>query len=65
MERLFAHTVSKTSGTTGICLVAASNGNHMNAALFGSDPNNKVNIFTRRPEIFKEKFVTADFLDGR
>ena len=65
MERLFANTTTNRSGKTGICLVAASNGNHMNAALFGSDPNNSVNIFTRRPEIFKGKTVTADYLDGR
>ena len=65
MERLIANTTTSRSNPTGICLIAASNGNHMNAALFGSDPNNRVNILTRRPEIFKGKTVSADYLDGR
>ena len=46
-------------GKTQVCLVAGSKGTHMNAAWIGSKPNFVINIYTRRPEIFAKKQVTA------
>lgn len=62
MERLSALSTSLKTSKRGICLIAASNGNHMNAALFGSDPKNSINFFTRRPEVFKGGKITAEML---
>lgn len=42
-----------------VCLVAGSNGSHYNAAVIGSNPQFRVNLFTRRPEIFAGKTVTG------
>ena len=50
-------------GKTQVCLVAGSKGTHMNIAWIGSQPNFRVNVFTRRPEIFKGGQVTATFED--
>lgn len=49
MDRISALKTSLKDSTLGICLVAASNGNHMNIALMGSESTNRVNILTRRP----------------
>lgn len=46
-------------GKTQVCLVAGSKGTHMNIAWIGSKPQFVVNVFTRRPEIFAKKQVTA------
>jgi len=58
MERLqgLAQQLSSNSPLQ-VCLLAASNGSHYNAAVIGSNPNVKVNLLTRRPEIFSTKVV--------
>lgn len=60
MERV--NKISKvmvSSEPVQICLLAASNGSHYNAAVIGSNPNFRVNLLTRRPEIFADKQVTG------
>jgi hypothetical protein len=46
-------------GKTQVCLVAGSKGTHMNCAWIGSKSKFIVNVFTRRPQIFSKKTVTA------
>lgn len=46
-------------GKTQVCLVAGSKGTHMNCAWIGSKSKFSVNVYTRRPQIFAKKTVTA------
>ena len=60
MEKTNNHdalTMKDDNSKTKICLVTGSNGSHMNAAVFGSNPNYEINIFTRRPEIFGSEII--------
>lgn len=62
MERLDSLAVSLSASTQEpmqVCLLAGSNGSHYNAAVIGSNPQFRVNLLTRRPEIFQEKTVTG------
>jgi hypothetical protein len=60
MDRLNSLAVSLASqNPIQVCLLAGSNGSHYNAAVIGSNPKFRVNMLTRRPEIFKDKTVTG------
>jgi opine dehydrogenase len=59
MERIQNLQTNLSQGKTQVCLVAGSKGTHMNAAWIGSKSQFVINIFTRRPEIFAKKTVTA------
>lgn len=57
MERIVTLKTELLKEPTQICLLAAGNGTHYNAALIGANPKFRVNLFTRRPEIFADKKV--------
>ena len=61
MERIhhINHILNETTMKTKVCLVTGSNGTHMNAAVFGSNPKFEVKIFTRRPEIFGSEVLAV------
>lgn len=62
MERITSLATSLAAGSNEpvqICLLAGSNGSHYNAAVVGSKPKFRVNLLTRRPDIFKGKSVTG------
>lgn len=61
MERLAGLTQQLTSSITPVqvCLLAGSNGSHYNIAVIGNNPRFRVQILTRRPEIFASKSVTG------
>lgn len=63
MERLESLSKSFTTsiGKTQVCLVAGSKGTHMNIAWIGSKPQFTINVFTRRPEIFKDGQVIGTY----
>jgi NAD/NADP octopine/nopaline dehydrogenase, alpha-helical domain len=57
MDRLSALKTQLIGEPTQVCLLAASNGNHYNSAVIGSNPKFRVNLLTRRPEIFADRRV--------
>lgn len=59
MERISALKTQLIKEPTQVCLLAASNGNHYNSAVIGSNPKFRVNMLTRRPEIFEGRRVTG------
>lgn len=62
MERLRqieSQLTAQSNSQTQVCLIAGSKGNHMNVAWIGSKPQFKVNLLTRRPELFAEKRIKA------
>lgn len=63
MERLGAinNQLTSQAGKTQVCLVAGSKGTHMNVAWIGSQDKFSINVFTRRPEIFKGKQVIGTY----
>jgi hypothetical protein len=60
MERI-GNIDRKLVGRTQVCLVAGSKGTHMNCAWIGHQSKFVVNVYTRRPHIFKDKRVEASF----
>lgn len=49
-----------------MCLLSGSQGTHYNICLAGSNPKFRVNVLTRRPEIFASKTVKGVYdSDGR
>ena len=65
MKRLNALANQVLVAPVQICLLAASNGSHYNAAVIGNNPKFRVNLLTRRPEIFKDKTVTGVYEDDK
>lgn len=60
MERISSlANVLVSSEPVQVCLLAGSNGSHYNTAVIGSKPYFRVNLLTRRPEIFADKQVTG------
>ena len=57
MDRISALKTQLIGEPTQVCLLAASNGNHYNSAVIGSNPKFRVNLLTRRPQIFKDRRV--------
>lgn len=64
MERISSIKSQIVSEPTQVCLLAASNGSHYNAAIIGNNRNFKVNLLTRRPEIFASKQVKGVYDNG-
>lgn len=57
MERLRRVHQEFRGQETQVCLMAASNGTHYNIAVIGANPKFRVNLLTRRPEIFDTRSV--------
>ena len=57
MERLRRVHQEFSGPITQVCLMAGSNGTHYNIAVIGSSPKFRVNLLTRRPELFDTKCV--------
>ena len=62
MERLNNLGLHKTTANqTQVCLIAGSKGNHMNIAWIGNKPEFRINLLTRRPELFSSMEITGHY----
>lgn len=57
MDRLTNLSALLTSDQMQVCLLAGSQGSHYNVCVIGGNPKFRVNLLTRRPEIFSSKTV--------